>query len=408
MNLLFVTDIFPYPPHTGSAVISFNWARYLAPRHRILVLSALPPEDSDADQRLEEMGISVFASADPLVWPRGIRHAAGWVPIAMHRQRVREFTAVIERAIEAHRADAIVIISAGLGVLLPHLRRDPPVMFVPYDAESVNFGMRVQYGPDAVRRAYYRVEALKWQFVEAQYYPLADTCIAVSEEDAKAISRRWGNSDSSRIHVIPNGVEITHFAPWPLPEVPNRILISGNMRAWDTAASIKWFLQAVLPRIRRQIPAVSVEIVGRDPLPYLSALTAHVRDVKLRGHVPDMRPHLAQASVYVAPLRLGSGVKNRVLEAMAMGKPVVATPLGIRGLQAQPGRDVLIATTEEEFANTVVGLLRDSDWRQRVGQAAREAIVAYHSWTAVCDRVEHLLINLGASGERTCGAAYSR
>ena len=391
MNLLFVTDVFPYPPHSGSAVISFHWARSLARRHRILLLSALPPEDGGALHRLEEMGISVVASTESFIRPRGVRHAASWVPMAMHRLRTRELLDAVEHAAEGHSADAIVVIGTGLGGLLPHRSENPPIMFVPYDAESVNFQLRTRQGRDAIRRAYFRIEVLKWQYVEAHYYPLADACVAVTTEDAEAISRRWAASDRARIRVIPNGVEVTHFAPWPVPEVPDRILITGNMQSPDTLVSLRWFLQAVLPRIRRRVSTISVDIVGRDPLPSLRAMAAQVPDVKLWGYVPDLRPYLAQASVYVAPLLLGSGVKNRVLEAMAMGKPVVATPLGIQGLQVLPGRDVLTAATEDAFADAVVELLRNREWRRRVGQAAREAVVAHHSWIAVCDRVEHLL-----------------
>ena len=394
MNLLFVTDLFPYPPHSGSAVISFHWARALAPRHRVLLLSALPPEDGLALRQLENAGISVVASRDSFLRPRGIRHAVSWVPIAMRRLRLREFHAALEQAVGAHRADAVVAISASMGILLPRRRRSPPVLFVPYDAESVNFRMRARDGRDAIRRAYYRVETLKWQFVETHYYPLADACVAVTEPDAAAISRGWAASDRARIRVIPNGVDTTHFAPLPLPDVPDRVLISGNLASFDTAFSMKWFLQAVLAKIRRHVPTATVEVVGRDPLPSLRSLTGRIRDVKLWGYVPDLRLHLAQASVYVAPLLLGSGAKNRVLEAMAMGRPVVATPLAIQGLRVQPGRDVVVATTEDEFADAVVELLQNDDRRKQIGMAAREAVVANHSWTVVSNHVEALLRSL--------------
>jgi len=391
MNLLFVTDVFPYPPHSGSAVISFHWARSLAQRHKILLLSASREQDDDARRRLEHIGISLVTSAESFIRPRGIRHAATWVPMAMHQVRARELLAAVERAVEAHRTDAVVAIGTGLGVLLPHRRRNPPIVFVPYDAESVNFELRTRQGRDALRRAYFRIEVLKWQFVEARYYPLADACVAVTEEDARAISRRWRDSDRARIRVIPNGVEIDHFAPWPEPEIPESILITGNMQAPDTLVSMQWFLQAVLPRIRRAVPTATVDIVGREPLPSLRAMVAQVRDVTLWGYVPDLRPHLARASVYVAPLRLGSGVKNRVLEAMAMGRPVVTTPLGILGLRVQPGLHVLTATTEDAFADAVVELLGNRERRQQIGHAAREAIVAHHSWTTIGDSVESML-----------------
>ena len=394
MNLLFVTDIFPYPPHSGSAVISFHWARSLAPRHRVLLLSALPGKDEGAVQQLERIGISVAACRESFLRPRGVQHAASRLPIAMRRLRLLEFRAALERAVETHNAHVVVVISAGMGALLPRRRLHPPLVFVPYDAESVNFAMRARDGRDPIRRAYYRIETLKWRFVEANYYPLADACVAVTEPDAEAISRSWAASARARIRVIPNGVDTAQFAPLQSPEVSDRLLISGNLASFDTAFSVKWFLHGVWPQIRRQVPTATVEIVGRDPLPSLSSLTAKFSGVNLWGYVPDLRPHLAQAGVYVAPLRLGSGAKNRVLEAMAMGRPVVATPLAIQGLRVQPGRDVVVATTEDDFAEAVVGLLRDDDRRKQIGMAARGVIVANHSWTVISDRVEDLLHSL--------------
>jgi glycosyltransferase involved in cell wall biosynthesis len=267
-------------------------------------------------------------------------------------------------------------------------------VFVPYDAESLNFEMRVHYGPNPIRRAYFIVEALKWRSVEATYFPLAQACVAVSPEDAEAITRRWKDQDRSRMHVIPNGVQVTFFSPLQIEAVPNTIVMTGNMRALDTVTSIQWFLLHVLPLIRRAIPSATVEIVGRDPLPSLGALARQVQGVRLRGYVPDIRPHLARASIYAAPLRLGSGVKNRILEAMAMGKAVITTPLGARGLVAQPGRDLLTVLSEQRFADATIELLSDPSRRIAIGKAAREVVVAHHSWDAVGERVDSLLTSL--------------
>jgi len=397
MNLLFVTDVFPCPPHSGSAVISFHWIRSLVARHNVRLVSAMPPESHRARREVEEIGVSLFGCKAPLVRPRGVQHAVSWTPMAMHRVRARELLADVENAVDMSPTDAVVVVGAALGTLLPRLRRMPPVVFVPYDAESLNFQMRARHARGIARRAYFRIETMKWRRVEARYYPLASVCVAVTEEDAKAISRGWAAPDRARIRVIPNGVDVTHFSPWPIAEVPDRLVISGNLQAVDTEVSIRWFVSAVLPRIRDRIPTATVEIVGRDPLPSLRSLLAEVEGAKLVGYVPDLRPHLAQASVYVAPLRLGSGVKNRVLEAMAMGRAVVATPLGIRGIQVLPGRDVLIAATEDGFAQTVVDVLKDQERRYQLGMAAREAVLARHTWPLVGDHVEEVLSCLGCA-----------
>ena len=144
MNLLFVTDVFPYPPHSGSAVISFNWARALAPRHKIHLLSAAPPEDGGAVRQMEKIGIRVVPSTKSFIRPRGFWHTASLLPMAIHRLRARELFTAVDRAAVESCTDAIVAIGTDLGGLLPHRRKDPPIVFVPYDAESVNFALRAR------------------------------------------------------------------------------------------------------------------------------------------------------------------------------------------------------------------------------------------------------------------------
>jgi glycosyltransferase involved in cell wall biosynthesis len=394
MNLLFVTDVYPFPPYSGSAVISFHWIRHLVLRHNVALISALPPEDAVACAQLRTIGVNVVSCSEPLMLPRGAGHAISWMPMAMHRVRLGELVATVERAMGLYGTDVVVAVGPAMATLLRFRRRLPRVVFVPYDSESLNFKMRSRYVRGTLRRMYFRLEDWKWQLVEAHLYPLADACVAVSREDARSISRRWRPEARARIRVIPNGVDTAHFHPLPDLEVASRIVLSGNMDAIETEASVTWFLRAVLPGIRRRGTEATVEVVGRNPGVSLRRLAAEMGGVNVRGYVPDLRPYLASASVYAAPLRLGSGVKNRVLEAMAMARPVVATPLGVRGLEVRPGCDVVVAAQEDIFAEAVVRMLQDRAWREEIGRAARETILARHSWGVVMERVEALIREL--------------
>jgi len=157
---------------------------------------------------------------------------------------------------------------------------------------------------------------------------------------------------------------------------------------------ICYFLEQILPRVRMRVPSVALQVVGRSPSPRLQKAAAMTPGVEVTGGVKDIRPYVQRGSVYVVPLRVGSGTRLKIFEAMAMGKAIISTSVGAEGLPVRPDQDILIADTPEAFANAVVRLLGDHKLRLDLGRSARELVVQKHSWASVAQNFESTLESL--------------
>jgi glycosyltransferase involved in cell wall biosynthesis len=163
------------------------------------------------------------------------------------------------------------------------------------------------------------------------------------------------------------------------------------MDYWANANAVEWFARGVLPLIQASVPEVEFYIVGARPTSAVRSLDS-LPGVTVTGSVPDVRPYLAYAALAVAPLRIARGVQNKVLEAMAMEKIVVASPQAAEGISAIPGEELLVADDESEFADRVIALLRaDSQLKHTIGEAARARVLATYNWEKNLERVTALL-----------------
>lgn len=201
---------------------------------------------------------------------------------------------------------------------------------------------------------------------------------AVSPTDACAIRALGATID---VRTIANGVDTDYFAPSEAPHDPEKVLFLGAMSFGPNVEAVTFFHRSIWPSIRREIPTARFVICGRDPAPAVRALSADP-SVIVTGDVDDVRPWLAQATIVICPMTRGSGIKNKVLEALAMRKAVVASPLAIEALAVSDGFEVFVAETPDTFAQRCVRLLRDADARERIGVAGRRYVLRQHSWDA--------------------------
>ncbi|HET8576637.1 MAG TPA: TIGR03087 family PEP-CTERM/XrtA system glycosyltransferase, partial [Methylomirabilota bacterium] len=241
----------------------------------------------------------------------------------------------------------------------------------------------------------YRLEGRKVRRYERWLGERFDACSVNVSREREVLSAYI----RTPIHVIPNGVDLDYFRPRGEPgrHHPSRLIFTGNMSYKPNVDAVRHFVGEVLPRIRRELPQVELYVVGMDPTPAVRRLADGARLV-VTGRVADVRPYFESATVAVAPLRIARGLQNKVLEAMAMRVPVVASPEAALGIEAQPDRDLLVADGPAAFARAVLRLLRDPWARERYAAAGRACVEQQHNWDRLLARLEELVV--GKSAER--------
>jgi glycosyltransferase involved in cell wall biosynthesis len=245
---------------------------------------------------------------------------------------------------------------------------------------------------DTERRSWRRVLlALEWRKVrrcEARACAEASLTLSVSEVDRRCLAAA---ADGARIEAIPTGVDTQFFRPRPAAERPGHLAFSGSMDWYPNEDGILDFLERAWPRIRERAPHATLTVVGRNPRKHLRRAAAAAGGVTVTGTVDDIRPFVARAALYVAPLRVGGGTRLKLFEALAMGKAVVATRVAAEGLPMVPGLHYIAADSPADFAAGVLELLADPSRREALGAAGRRLVEERYSWPRVTDVVERHL-----------------
>ena len=227
--------------------------------------------------------------------------------------------------------------------------------------------------------------------------------ICMTDTDAREL-RKFCTSVPA--YVINTGVDLDYFTPPETPATKPHLVFVGAFQHLPNVEAMTYFCRDVLPIVRSEIPEIELYIVGSNPSPAIVSLAANP-GVHVTGFVPDIRPIMAGCSIYVVPLRLGVGIRGKILEAWSMKMAVVSTSVGCAGLRCEDGRNLLIADTRELFASQILSLLRDPSQRQRLGEEGRKTAEQYYSWERSVQELDALYrhyldcrrINPGRAGE---------
>jgi glycosyltransferase involved in cell wall biosynthesis len=223
-----------------------------------------------------------------------------------------------------------------------------------------------------------------WLF-EKSAFGRGEVVIFASEVDAAFYKRCFRGR---RVAVIPNGVDATHYAPSGLDSEYGLVVFEGNMHFGPNADTARRLALEILPRLVVQVPEARVAIVGRDPDPSVRGLASD--RVLVTGTVDDVRPYLERASVFACPMKLGSGIKNKILQAWAMARPVVASSESLGGLDARDGENILVRDDPDSFADAVAALMRDPVLAKSIASAGRDTAVQEYSWNARANELDEL------------------
>lgn len=381
MRALFLVSRLPVPPWRGDQMRAFHHLRVLARRHEVTCCALVwrqPPPALRAE--VEALGVRLVTV------PIGYAGALPALGRALVGDR-RPLQVLLFLRQRARRAVAALIAQGGFDVVHAQLVRTvpylpevgPPVVLDLIDALSANFGRRAQRerGPLAPVAA---LEARRLAAFEPAAMARAARCLAVSAVDATLLGGHG-------IDVVPNGVDVDAFAYQADGRPPACLVFAGNLGYFPNVDAAGWLAQDIFPRVRAAIPSAELRLVGARPARAVRALTA-LPGVTLRAAVPSMPPELAAATVAMVPMRSGTGLQNKVLEAMAVGTPVVTTPQVAEPLRGRAGEHFVVADGADALAAAAVGLLREPARARAMAVAARRLVETLYRWETSADAVE--------------------
>jgi sugar transferase (PEP-CTERM/EpsH1 system associated) len=402
-DLLFLAHRLPWPADKGDKVRSHNMLRHLAERYRVHVGTFV---DDPADAPHVDALRAFAASAHVVTVAPGARRARAALvatqrgeSISAAYYRDRRLGRWVIDTVRRHRIAHAYVCSSPMA---PYALHHPVIRTVVdlVDVDSEKWRTYAARRPWPLSAVYGR-EADRLGALEREVVARSAASVVVTEAEA-ALLRRLAPGYAERIHAIPNGVDAGYFAPdpsRPSPYPPHSvpIVFTGAMDYWPNVDAVCWFARDVLPAIRRERPDAGFHIVGMNPAAAVRAL-ARLPGVHVVGRVPDMRPYLQHARVVVAPLRVARGIQNKVLEAMAMGRPVVATPECAFAVGARNGVELAVADGAGAFVQAALRVMAAATG-DAMGAAARAAIVARHGWAPNAARIAALLGDGDSDGD---------
>ncbi|MCX6030622.1 MAG: glycosyltransferase [Chloroflexi bacterium] len=428
-RILLLTPQLPIPPQAltgtsqGTTIRNYHILAGLAQRHAVDLLSFCQPTADRRDSAQPPRGIGCTFTLPTgeieLLRPYCRQIVAEPMPVRTLARRMRDtlLSSLPDMALRL----AAPVLHADLARLLNETRYDvvqvegiemapyaldfrsladsgtlPPPRLV-FDDHNAEYILQQRAFLTDVRRPrrwpgalYSLIQWQKLAIYERRVSRAADAVVAVSEADRRALQRL---APGLAVTVVPNGVDLEFYRPGVVPPLvglgPHALVFTGKMDYRPNVDAVLWFAETVLPLILAQVPDARFYVVGQQPHARLAALAGQPA-VTVTGRVPDTRPYIAAAGVYVVPLRIGGGTRLKVLEAMAMGQALISTRLGCDGFPFTDGREVRFADAPAAFAEAVVALLADREQAGRLGRAGRAYVEAHFGWDAIVPRLEEL------------------
>lgn len=392
MRILICASSAPLPPMNGFRLLLGELVAALRVRNEVRVVA--PVHGDQMATGVHDPDLSLCA-APHRTRIQSLRQLPGALvrgrPLTDDRLAARVWP-LVERELTTFSPDVVHVTSGRMAALGRRLTGVPTLLGA-VDARHLNLEARASTATGPFRLAL-RDEARRVRRLIAADYRRFGHVTAVTTEDREAL---LDVDPQLEISVVPNGVDTSYFRPLAgtAPD-PNRVVFTGTMGYAPNVTAAEFLANEVLPRLRRRRPA-NLVLAGRNPAPAVSLLD-RAPDITVTGEVPDIRPWLVGSRVFAAPMRSGTGIKNKLLEAMACGLPCVVSPLSLQGTRCRDGRELLVAETAEETAEALARIMDDDALAARLGRSARTYVERHHSWSAVGRVYERLFADLAAGG----------
>jgi sugar transferase (PEP-CTERM/EpsH1 system associated) len=393
-DLLFLAHRIPYPPNKGDKIRSWNFLRHLAQKRRVHLGCFIDdPTDREHIGVLRDIcGECCFVDLHPrrsrLLSARGLLTGA---PLTLPYYASGALRSWVRGVVERCRPQQLFFFSSAMAQF------DPPTAYPArrvidiVDVDSQKWTEYAGRQPWPLSWVYAREGRTLLRF-ERDVARRMDASLFVSPAETQLFAGLAPES-AGKLHAVNNGVDTAYFSPDrryddPFPAGTRALVFTGAMDYWPNIDAVAHFAEAMMPRIRAAVPGASFWIVGSNPARTVTDLAARP-GIVVTGRVPDVRPYIAHAAAVVAPLRIARGIQNKVLEAMAMAKTVIASPQAAEGIEGRDGRDLLVPPTADAFVDAATAMLRGA--AADLGAPARSYVLATYNWQKSLDKLDFIL-----------------
>ena len=387
MKILFLSPTVPFPLTDGGRIRVFNLLKQIAAKSDITLLALqTQPTDEEGIAELQQLGVQVHLVPNAPTLPRvSLRTLIN----AFHRQQP---ITVARYDLPAYRQKFKELIATEDYDLVHyemfhtaqfHTETDLPGVLSQQNVDSEIWRRLCGETANPFYKFVYWTQQRAFQRYERVLSPKFDAVTCTSNIDATVFQHHCA---ADAIAIIPNGVDVTHFQPDFTTEAPAHLIYIGSMDWYPNEDAVAFFADEILPGIQSEVPEVQFSIVGGNPSARVQKLEER-EGVIVTGRVPEIKPYFAEATVFVVPLRIGSGTRLKILEALAMGKAIVSTSVGAEGLNLKDGEEIFIADEPKPFAEAVTRLLTDPALRRRIGENGRARVEKDYDWRSIGEKL---------------------
>lgn len=389
MKILYLCHRFPFPPKRGGKIRPFNMIRHFAASgHRVTVCSLA----RSAEEAREGAGLAghcagyrLIQVSNPVQALRMVARLPTPVPSTLGFFFSPEMRRTVRALLDEEHYDLIFVHCSSVAQYVEHVQGIPKVLDFG-DMDSQKWLEYAQYKPFPLSIGYW-LEGVKMQREEMRLARKFDLCTATTRAEHDTLR---GYGVDAETAWFPNGVDAEFFRPDGQGYDADTLSFIGRMDYYPNQECMIEFCRETLPLLRARRPAVKLLIVGADPSPAIRRL-GEIPGVTVTGSVADVRPFVLRSCAMVAPLNIARGTQNKILEAMAMGVPVITSSAGAGGVDAERGEHLLVADSPEQIASAAAKLMEDPAARMRLAHAARERVLSNHSWRASMQRLDDIL-----------------
>ncbi len=387
MKILFITPRLPYPPHGGDKLRAFNFIKYLSRKHTIYLISFI-----ESEKELEYIvPMKEFCANVEVILLRPIQsyfncllYSLSLTPFQVAYYRDRRMRDKITEVINGEKIDGVYVHLLRMAQYVKDNKEINRILDLT-DALSLSLQRSLKFRSHLFF-LFYLAEWLKISIYEPRIIKHFNRCILVSNVDKEASKSLEG---ADNISIIPNGVDFEYFKPTGKEYSRNSIVFIGNLHSFPNKDAVLYFCRDIFPFIKKEIPDIKFYIVGINPPNKILEL-AKDKNVIITGGVDDSRPYLSDAAAMVCPIRVATGMQNKILEAMAMGLPVISTSIATLWMDKKEDSGVLIADTPAEFAKKVTEVIKDKNLREKLSISGRKLIVESYDWHKNIGKLELL------------------